>query len=348
MLSSLTFSGGVNAIVEYANRLADNNHHIFVVVPGGMVDPVQQTKLRASVTVIQSKIPLSSQRNIVRFGAVSLSMARAVPPSDVLIATHTPTVIPMILAKIMHRTPHTIWLYMDYAEMFADRPVEQFLLKRAPAWFEKVLTISDAGRQSVEKNTGVRAEVLKLGISHPVTFDVPPHRHDTRIRILYIGDARPRKGLADFLRAAEIIHQKTIHPLRFIIVSKDELSLDTSLPHQFYHAPSLQELGELYQSADIFVSSSWAEGFGLPPLEAMAYGTPVVLTDSRGVRDFARDGENCLVVPPRTPDALADAILMLLNNPELAQMLGKNGMQTVTQYNWDDSVTEFEAILRSL
>ncbi len=348
VLSSLTLSGGVNAIIEFANRLSDRHHSVTIVVPGKMTDVSQRQKLRSSVSVCESKIPISPRSGVFRQLAVSFSMAQAILPSDVLIATHTPTVVPTLLGSLFRKIHRTVWLYMDYAEMFTERPVEQFLLRRAPVWFKKVLTISDAGQQDVLKNTGVHAVVLKLGLSHPVDFDMPPKRDGTSTRILYLGDARPRKGLADFLHAAEIVHSESTRPVQFVIVSKDDISFDSSLPIEFHLAPSHTKLGELYYTSDMFVSSSWAEGFGLPPLEAMAYGTPVVLTDSRGVRDFARHGENCLLVPPRATESLAQAILSLLNDVELAKKLGENGRRTAARYNWHDSVTALESILQTL
>ena len=63
-----------------------------------------------------------------------------------------------------------------------------------------------------------------------------------------------------------------------------------------------------YRACDVFVYPSLAEGFGLPPLEAMACGTPVVVTDSGGVRDYAVDGKNCILVQPGSAQAIAGAI----------------------------------------
>jgi glycosyltransferase involved in cell wall biosynthesis len=77
----------------------------------------------------------------------------------------------------------------------------------------------------------------------------------------------------------------------------------------------------------------------------MACGVPVVLTDSRGIREFAVNGENCLMVPIRDPKALADAILRVLTDEELATRIAANGLQTASRYSWDDAVDRFEQAL---
>jgi glycosyltransferase involved in cell wall biosynthesis len=162
---------------------------------------------------------------------------------------------------------------------------------------------------------------------------------------MYLGDFRPRKGLADFLAAAERVHEQR-GDIRLVLVLKEGGGLETSVPHEVIERPDNAVLAETYAGSDLFVSSSWYEGFGLPPLEAMACGTPVVLTDSGGVRDFARDGENCLVVPPQHPDLLADAIVKVLDDPVLAARLRQAGPPTAAEFTWEKAVDRLEEALQ--
>ncbi|RME48818.1 MAG: glycosyltransferase family 1 protein [Caldilineae bacterium] len=241
-----------------------------------------------------------------------------------------------------------MWLYMDYEEMFRGRPIELWLLKHAPPWFAHVVAISEAGRRDVRRNTGVQASVVHLGLFHPGELvarrsPLPPSPR----RVMYVGDSRPRKGLQDFLAAAEQVFRQ-MPDVKLVIVSKEKCRIETSVPFEFHHFPSRRVLGELYRRSHLFVSASWAEGLGYPPLEAMACGTPVVLTNSRGVLDFARPGENCLMVPPRRPDALAEAMLRLLADPALAERFAAAGLQTAQRFNWRTSVEKMEAILQSV
>ena len=163
-------------------------------------------------------------------------------------------------------------------------------------------------------------------------------------RVLYLGDDRPRKGLREFIQAAELIFPK-IPDLKLVIAAKSPCSITTHVPHEFYLRPSNEQLSELYRSSDLFVSASWGEGLGYPPLEAMACATPVVLTDSEGVRDYAQHEQNCLVTPPRDAAALAAAMTRLLHDPVLAQSLVKNGLLTARRYNWETMTDGVESVL---
>ena len=120
------------------------------------------------------------------------------------------------------------------------------------------------------------------------------------------------------------------------------------MPFQYVHRPTRSELADLYRACDLFVSASWREGFGVPPLEAMACAAPVVLTDSGGVREYARHEENCLMVPPRDPVALADAMLRVLTEPDLAERLRRNGPPTAARFTWEQAVDRFERALYNL
>jgi glycosyltransferase involved in cell wall biosynthesis len=136
--------------------------------------------------------------------------------------------------------------------------------------------------------------------------------------------------------------------IRLVVVSKNEIDIQTDAPFQFIYSPTREELAELYATCDLFVSASWREGFGLPPLEAMACGAPVVLTDSGGVREYARPGENCLLVPPRDPPALATAMLTVLGDQTLSDRFRLAGPITAAEFSWTRAADRFEQALRSL
>ena len=88
------------------------------------------------------------------------------------------------------------------------------------------------------------------------------------------------------------------------------------------------ELARLYSSARVHFDGSDFQAFGLPALEAMACGAVSVLTDAGGVREYARDGENCLLVAPRDVDGAAAAILRLLSDEPLVARLREAGFVT--------------------
>jgi glycosyltransferase involved in cell wall biosynthesis len=347
LLSSLWLSGGVWLVIECANRLARRGHQVSFVVPGGTVDAELTEQIDPTITQIESIAPLTADRSPLNLLALSWSMARAIPAADILIATHTPTVIPMLLAARLLRKGRCAWLYMDYPRMFEKRPIEGFLLQVAPRWLDVILPISAPLADVVAQQTRAPVVIVRSGLPRADYFFSHPRLPQSSCakRVLYVGDDRPRKGLNEFLRAAEIVH--TQQPdTQFVIAAKNPCTLETGVPTEFYLRPTDEQLSALYRSSDLLVSASWGEGLGYPPLEAMACGTPVVLTDSEGVRDYARHEENCLVVPPRAPPALAAAMLRVLGDSALAARLAQNGPPTARRYDWESMADLTEEAIR--
>jgi len=103
-----------------------------------------------------------------------------------------------------------------------------------------------------------------------------------------------------------------------------------------------------FKAADVFVLPSYDEIFGIVNLEAMACETPVVATRVGGIPEIVKDGENGLLVPPKDPDALADAIIYLLENEDVRKKMGKNAREKVKNYSWERIAEMTEEVYKSL
>ncbi|MFA5809246.1 MAG: glycosyltransferase family 1 protein, partial [Thermoleophilia bacterium] len=106
-----------------------------------------------------------------------------------------------------------------------------------------------------------------------------------------------------------------------------------------------QDLPALFSSADLFVFPSLYEGFGLPPLEAMACGTPVICSNSSSLPEVIGDGG--LLVAPR-PAALAAAITETLANDKLKQRLRRRGRERAALFSWEKSAAKTLDLYREL
>jgi glycosyltransferase involved in cell wall biosynthesis len=104
--------------------------------------------------------------------------------------------------------------------------------------------------------------------------------------------------------------------------------------------PDSAELQRLYRAADALVFPSRYEGFGLPPLEAMAADCPVITTDVPIVNETIQDGENGLLAPYDDPVGLANTILRLLDDPALRARLIAGGRTTLAERYDGDALTE--------
>ena len=119
---------------------------------------------------------------------------------------------------------------------------------------------------------------------------------------------------------------------------------------RFRHAGVLSTDGvaTLLSSAHVVVDPSLFQGFGLVGLEGMSCGAACVVTASGGVGEYAVDGENALVVPPRDSAALAAAILRLVEDAPLRERLGAAGVATARRFTWERTAARYREFLASL
>jgi GT2 family glycosyltransferase len=223
------------------------------------------------------------------------------------------------LLSLFTSVPLTGFFALHYAGLY-DKPGSWEAL-RTPV--DVRLANSEWTADMVERDVGIRPHVLRGGVNREHFRPVEVRK---RYPILCVGDERPWKGTDTVLAAGR---QLGLHVERY--AGKD-------LPQSAMAAE--------YCSADVFVVGSRFEGFGQPGLEALACGTPLVTTDNGGSRDYAIHGQTALVVPPGDVDAIAAAIRRLREEPELAALLRRNGLDLVQRrFDWDRSAAELEEFL---
>jgi len=108
----------------------------------------------------------------------------------------------------------------------------------------------------------------------------------------------------------------------------------------------LPELVDLYTGADLFVYPSLYEGFGIPMLEAMACGTPVLASSVTSLPEVG--GDAALYFDPRSQSDLSSALLRLIHNPELRDALAEKGAHRARRFSWEKTASQTVAIYRKL
>jgi glycosyltransferase involved in cell wall biosynthesis len=159
--------------------------------------------------------------------------------------------------------------------------------------------------------------------------------------VVQAGRLVPWKGQDDLIRAAAIVRQHN-PDVRFLIVGSENLPGYADLLKQMIAEYQVGEqviltgyrsdLPNVFAASNICAMPSHEEPFGLVALEAMAMERPVIATRAGGVPEFLVPGEMGILIEPRDYQALANAILYLVNNPELAQTMGRNGRRHVAEY----------------
>jgi glycosyltransferase involved in cell wall biosynthesis len=177
--------------------------------------------------------------------------------------------------------------------------------------------------------------------------------------ILFVGRMDREKGLFDLVESGKYICKKR-SDVFFIIAGKGKdmqkvqnKVKKAGLQNKFIFMGQVEEdkLVKLYQNASIFVLPSYHEGLPTVLLEAMSCGLPVIATDVRGNRDLISNNENGIIVRPRSPKKLADAIISLLDNEKTKEILGKNARKTIIDnYTWakisDKFISSYESLLQ--
>ena len=205
----------------------------------------------------------------------------------------------------------------------------------------RYLTTSGWNRDRLAE-LGLEAELIAPGIDLETFRPLPgvARRDD---QLLAVGRANPLKNLPLTIRAWGRLPE----PRPELCLFGSEPELATAPGVRYVSEPTDDEVNALMAGATVFVQTSTHEGFCLPPLEAMASGTPVVCTDAHGNRDFCRDGENCLM-PASEPAAVSAALRRLLGDPALRARLGAAGRATAESYGWPGRIEVLERALQAI
>ncbi len=105
------------------------------------------------------------------------------------------------------------------------------------------------------------------------------------------------------------------------------------------------EIAKYYNKSKIFISPSWWEGFGLPPLEAMASGCLVLSSKSGGVDEFLEENQNCLMFTPQDDIQQADLLEKAINNYAQYKSLIQTGIESSKNFSWKNSTIQLKNIL---
>ncbi|MDI6840582.1 MAG: glycosyltransferase family 4 protein [bacterium] len=165
--------------------------------------------------------------------------------------------------------------------------------------------------------------------------------------ILFIGRFEPRKGLKYLIQAFQIVRQE-FHDSKLIVVGKGWLSKiknqNAKIKNIYFEGfISPEILPRYYTSCDVFCSPAIGmESFGIVLLEAMASGKPVVATNIPGYREVITNGLNGILVEPKNPKSIADAIIGIFKNNELRTRLAKEGREAALRYSWDKVTRKIE------
>jgi len=353
-------------------------------IDGSILDRALQRAspaLRATARIANRGVPRPASASPLSWPQYGRRVAAAVADDavDVVALQHFAPYAPMI-RRAHRRVPIVLHLHAELYPQSLSRT-----LLRSLQDVDVLAGVSDCitrRTQQLFPSLAERCATVHDGID-PADFPVGREHTAGGARLLYVGAVSPHKGVHDLISAFEIaaathldVTLEIVGPLwtypmeeNFPLADRAAVArlqplyagdyvarLRQQVPPAlaarvtFAGTLSRADLLRRYQEADIFVFPSiWDEGFGLPPVEAMAAGLPVIATRSGAVVETVVDGETGVLVDKGDVTALGHAISSLLDDDRARSELGRGGRERVMRsFTWDHAASEARDVYRTL
>jgi glycosyltransferase involved in cell wall biosynthesis len=229
---------------------------------------------------------------------------------------------------------------------------------------DHIITTSEASKEDIVRMIGIPAEkisVIPTGLHH----DIRPSRDQERMSrvrekyqlpeqyVLGFASSDPRKNVDVMLQAAKLLTlRKPDVSLTLIACSRrawrsvQEVAAKYGLQPCIVDCPPRKDLVDIYTMAGALAFPSLYEGFGLPVIEAMACGTPVAASDASSLPEVA--GDAAILVDPKDPFALADALTQVLSDADLRAQLVSRGLARAAEFTWQRTIEKTIAVYEKL
>jgi glycosyltransferase involved in cell wall biosynthesis len=255
--------------------------------------------------------------------------------------------------RVDHKSKRTISTFHDLFVLTGDYSTVEFRArftqqaKIAAERSDLIIAVSDFTARQVESLLGIpraRIRVVRHGV------DLPPASAQPREKlVLFTGAIQRRKNVARLVEAFQAM------PPDWTLVlagaddgygAAQELAAINTPRIQIAGYVSRDQLASLYARSSIFAFPSLDEGFGMPVLEAMAHGVPVITSNCSAMPEVAGDG--ALLIDPYNVAALADALCKLAADDQLRALLTQRGLHQANAHPWDRAVRETWSVYQEL
>lgn len=331
LIPHIRLAGGTRVSITYASLLKQFGNEVTVIVP-------HQSLLNRTVFTAAHFSPRWASTG-VPFRYVHRITSSVVKSYDAIVADSWQIAKGLaaldISAKRVHLIQHDERLYHgspDEVSRIYASSLEKIVVS---SWLQNAL------QTDFKKNAHLLLNSFDRNLFYPVND--ARAKHENTFRILILSHPYPWKGTREAISMVTSLKQK--YPsVRLVGFGARHSNFD-ALFDEFHFQPQ-KHLASLYSSSNLFLCSSWDEGFGLPSLEAMACGTPVVTYDNGGSGDFARHGETALVAPRKDATILQKYIEMIILDESLRTKLRTNALRLTASWpTWEEQAKKLEKIL---
>lgn len=349
ILPNIELNGGVKAVFSLSNQLLNLGHDVTVYYPllpytgGRKAWEVKHQAARVKFMAERKAQPVKPgwfdlKAPIKRVPAVS---DKYLPDADVVVATWWETAYSV---KNLSCSKGEKYYFAQHYEVWGGpkKDVDE-------SYRLGLRNIVNSGwlRDILEKDVGAGVEELILHAPDHENFyyeEAGGDDDDILVLMPYRITQDDWKGVEDGLAAFNHVraNQENVRLAVFGPHTQDEVPEHV----QAHVSPVNEDLRKLYCRADIFLFPSRVEGFGMPPMEAMACKTCIVSTDVGAVREYTGDGETALISPAGDVDALAVNLGRAVADKELREKLAERGHERIQGYRWENAAKQLEKVFQ--
>lgn len=336
-------SGGCRVVAIYAQQLLARGHQVLVITcapdrlsPREMVRAVRAgdwQRVRQHIKPPPGHIALSGvpHQTLSHVGAIS---ADDVPEADVVIATWWETALWMHdMPDSKGRKVHLIQGYEIWLDPDARAPVHAAL--RLP---NQKIAISSDLKQTIERALGPLDIQLVPNAVDLQQFTAAPRGKQATPTVGFVYAHAAIKGADICARACELARPQ-LPDLKVIAFGADQPAPERPLPSQtdYFYRPAQAQLKDLYSRCDVWLFGSRLDSFGLPILEAMACGTPVVAVPVGAAQELLGDGTGVLVAKESAPEMAAAIVALCQQSDEAWRARSQRAHHKAHSYSWSDA-----------
>lgn len=245
---------------------------------------------------------------------------------------------------------NTDWVSWKFKKLYS------FLLPRVIENSRKIVTVSEFSKSEILKHFNLQpsmVEVIPNAVSnHLVSLAQGATENQYGTYILGLSSLEPRKNFKNLILAFNRIQQPG---LKLIIVgSGDAIYQSPQLSEAIGNNPNIvftgyvddKTLAGLYKHAQAFVFPSFYEGFGLPPLEAMAFGCPTIVSKTASLPEVC--GDASVYIDPYDVESIQKGIEQVLSSADLRRQLVESGHKRVGFYGWEKSAQQYLELIQTV
>ena len=329
---TLEIHGGNIVMLNHAAFLSERGHDVTIIT----TDKLIQLPVPPKVKVIQYKKILPKYLDFFTFQLPYLNKVKILTEEcDYIIPIYAPLILHAIHAK-KSKNLHAkiVPFFQDSLVTLWVGPYIRMLLKSRYVRenIDKAVAVSRPGAEGFAHLTGRKALFVPLGVETDTFYQRNLKKEKY---ILFVGRPNKPKGFGIFKKVYVELSKSNLG-LKAVVVGPGLFTREED-GIRYIKYEDRSQLAKIFSKASVYISTSYAESFPMPPLEAMACGTATVVTNTGGEKEYAIDNFNCFIRPVGDWKAIAEAANLILKDKKIESRFIREGLATASRYSWKES-----------